>query len=103
MMSKLKSLADQLKVARERKGLTQRALAQRVGLPQGHISRIERGIVDLQTSSLMEIARALDLELTLLPRSALPAIHALQDRAASADRGPEAQVPAYQLDDSEDN
>jgi transcriptional regulator with XRE-family HTH domain len=75
--AQLSILADQLKTARERKGLSQRALAEKVGLPQGHISRIERAAVDLQTSNLLQIARALDLELVLVPRKALPAIEAL--------------------------
>jgi transcriptional regulator with XRE-family HTH domain len=66
--------------AREAKGLSQRALAERVGIPQGHISRIENANVDLQASSLIQIARALDLELMLIPRNALPAIEALRRR-----------------------
>ena len=79
MYSPLQPLVEQLKAARERKGLSQRDLGERVGLPQSHISKIENGTVDLQTSNLIEIARALDLELTLLPRSALPAVRAIQD------------------------
>ena len=79
MDTPLQPLVDQLKAARERKGLSQRALGDRVGLPQSHISKIETGAVDLQTSSLIEIARALDLELTLIPRSTLPAVRALQE------------------------
>lgn len=63
-----------IKQARKSKGLTQRELGKRVGLPQSHISKIEGGAVDLQLSSLVEIARALDLEVKLVPRKALPAI-----------------------------
>ncbi|HEY6926499.1 MAG TPA: helix-turn-helix transcriptional regulator [Steroidobacteraceae bacterium] len=79
MKSPIQPFIGMLKSARERKGLSQRALGDRVGLPQSHISKIENGTVDLQTSSLIEIARALDLELALIPRSALPAVLALQD------------------------
>jgi len=79
MNSPLRALVDLLKAARERKGLSQRDLGKRVGIPQSHISKIENGAVDLQTSNLIEIGRALDLELTLVPRSALPAVRALQD------------------------
>lgn len=67
-------IAASLRQARKDKGLTQRELGKRVGLPQSHISKIESGAVDLQVSSLAEIARALDLEVKLLPRRALPAI-----------------------------
>lgn len=74
--------------ARARKGLSQRALAQRTGVPQAHISKIEQGRVDLRLSSLLEIARALDLDVQLLPRHALPAIagaiRAVESDAASA-------------------
>jgi transcriptional regulator with XRE-family HTH domain len=78
--AQLKLIAEQIKAAREGKGLSQRALAERVGIPQGHISRIENANVDLQASSLIQIARALDLELMLIPRNALPAIEALRRR-----------------------
>jgi transcriptional regulator with XRE-family HTH domain len=67
-------IAKALKAAREAKGLSQRALAKIAGVPQSHISKIENGGVDLRVSSLTEIARALDLELTLVPRKAVPAV-----------------------------
>ena len=64
-------IAESLKAARERKGLSQRALSAKAGVPQSHISKIERGAVDLRLSSLVELARVLDLELTLVPRKKL--------------------------------
>ena len=73
----LESLATLIRTARENKGLSQRALGARVGIPQSHISKIESGSVDLQTSNLMQLARALDLELALVPRSVLPAVESL--------------------------
>lgn len=78
----LQSIASQIRAAREAKALSQRAMAQQVGIPQSHISRIERGAVDLQLSSLIEIARALDLEVVLVPRNSLPAVAALSSRLA---------------------
>lgn len=66
-----------LKAAREAKGLSQRALSALVGVPQSHISKIERGGVDLRLSSLIEIARALDLEVTLIPRKNLSAVRSI--------------------------
>jgi transcriptional regulator with XRE-family HTH domain len=79
MDSPLEPIAAALKAARQRKGWSQRTLAQRVGLPQSHISKIENAAVDLQTTNLIQIARALDLEVTLIPRAALPAVQSLQD------------------------
>jgi transcriptional regulator with XRE-family HTH domain len=73
----LEDIARTLKEARERKGLSQRALSQKAGVPQGHISNIENGAVDLRLSSLIELARVLDLELKLVPRNVLSAINAV--------------------------
>ena len=68
------SVGRRLSGARVRKGLSQRQLAERVGIQQAHLSKIEQGKVDARLSSLVEVARALDLELQLVPRQALPAI-----------------------------
>lgn len=70
-------LASALRAAREAKGLTQRQLSELVKLPQGHISKIESGAVDLRVSSLIELSRALDLELTLVPRNSVPAVQSI--------------------------
>jgi transcriptional regulator with XRE-family HTH domain len=74
MSAGIDEVAASLREARIAKALTQKALGQRVGLPQSHISKIEKGVVDLKLSSLVEIARALGLEITLVPRKALPAV-----------------------------
>ena len=70
-------IARTLKSAREARGLSQRALSARAGVPQSHISKIENGAVDLRVSSLVELARVLGLELELVARKALPAVHAI--------------------------
>jgi DNA-binding XRE family transcriptional regulator len=74
MKAGIDEMATSIRAARQAKALTQKELGQRVGLPQSHISKIEKGAVDLQLSSLVEIARALDLELKLVPRKALAAV-----------------------------
>ncbi len=70
-------IAEILRSAREARGLSQRDLSARSGVPQSHISKIENGAVDLRLSSLVELARVLDLEFTLVPRKALPAVQAI--------------------------
>lgn len=70
-----------LRNAREARGLSQRALGARAGIPQSHISKIEKGAVDLRVSTLIELARVLDLELELVARKALPAVHAIVGRS----------------------
>lgn len=74
MTAGIEEIAACIRATRQAKALTQKELGQRVGLPQSHISKIEKGAVDLQLSSLVEIARALGLELKLVPRKALPAV-----------------------------
>ena len=68
------NIIDTLKGARVAKGLSQRALSRRTGVPQSHVSKIENGGADIRLSSLIELARALDLDLRLIPRRAVPAV-----------------------------
>lgn len=86
----MQELGRGLREARSAKGWSQRRLSAQSGVTQANISKIENGQVDLQVSSLMELARFLDLELTLAPRQATPAIEAII-RETSAARVP-AQV-----------
>ena len=79
-------IAARLQAARKAKGLSQRELSDLPGVPQAQISRIEVGTVDLRLSSLMALAHALDLELTLVPRKAMPAVRSLSRDAVSASR-----------------
>lgn len=77
-------IARTLKEAREKKGLSQRALSKKAGVPQSHISKIEGGAVDLRLSSLIELARGLDLELALVPRKAVPAVQSIVRSSAAS-------------------
>jgi transcriptional regulator with XRE-family HTH domain len=85
-----------IKEAREAAAISQRELSAKSGVPQAQISKFENGVVDLRLSSLVSIARALGLEMELVPRKALPAVHAIM-RGADA-----AAKPAYSLDDEDD-
>lgn len=83
-------ITDALKTGREGLALSQRSLGERVGLPQSHISKIEGGAVDLKLSSLIELARALELDVVLVPRKSLLAVEAIMNahpaRDAASDR-----------------
>lgn len=72
----LESLTEAIRQARLAKGWSQRDLSARAHLTQAQISRIENGEVDLQVSTLIELARSLDLDLQLVPRTALVAVEA---------------------------
>lgn len=70
-------IASTLHIAREARGLSQRELSAKSGVPQGHISKIENGVVDLRVSSLVALARALDLEPMLVSRKSVPAVQSI--------------------------
>lgn len=72
-----RGIAKELRAARKAKGLTQAELGAKMGLPQSHISQIESGKTDLRLSSLLEMARLLDLEPILVPRLLAPAVRAM--------------------------
>lgn len=80
-MGAIDEISRTIKAVRRAKGLSQLALAKTAGMPQSHISRIENAGVDLRVSSLTEIARALDLELTLVPRKTVPAVRSIVSSA----------------------
>lgn len=50
-----------LRTLRKAKRMTQRQLAEKCGLDQAMISRIERGIQDVSVRKLLRLARALDV------------------------------------------
>ena len=84
-MSAIEPIVRQLKEARSARKFSQRTLSAKVGLPQGHISRIEAGEVDLKLSSLVGLARALDLEPMLVPRQRIKAVDAIIRSSGRAD------------------
>lgn len=64
----MEDIIKELRIARKQKGLTQAELANQIGLPQGHISSIEQGKIDIRASTLIQLARILDYEVMLVPR-----------------------------------
>jgi transcriptional regulator with XRE-family HTH domain len=55
------NLGKNLRVARKKLGLTQEEVAQRSGLEQGEVSRVERGLRDPHVSTLEKLAAAVEL------------------------------------------
>ncbi|CUB03578.1 helix-turn-helix domain-containing protein [Marinomonas fungiae] len=101
-------ILESLREARVRKGLSQRELSARSGVPQSHISKIESGSVDLRMSSLIALARVLDLELFVAPKKSFPAIKSIiRSSQVSNNNGindeAEQMPPAYQLDGEDDD
>jgi transcriptional regulator with XRE-family HTH domain len=65
-----------LAVARRARGLSQAELADRLGVTNANISRIERGS-DLKVSTLVDVARELKFEPLLVPKEHLSSVRAL--------------------------
>jgi HTH-type transcriptional regulator/antitoxin HipB len=96
-------LAEALKAARAGKKLSQRGLSKTTGMPQAQISKIENAAVDLKASTLIELARALDLEVMLVPRKHVPAVKSLIGLTATSGSDTVPPRPAYALDDEGDD
>lgn len=62
-------ITGKLLAARDRKGLTQRDLANLSGVPQKTISRIESGKDIPKLPTLIKLAEALDLKLTIMEKT----------------------------------
>lgn len=100
MFKHINNMVFQLKQVRQTQGVSQQLLADKVGMPQSHISRIEQGSVNLKLASFLEIARALGLEVMLVPRQNVTAVNAI---LSSGKRDHSHSIrPAYILDDSDE-
>jgi len=101
MNDTIEYLTNAIRKARKTKRFSQRAVSQKTGLPQAQISKIENAAVDLKTSSLIALARALDLEIMMVPRQMVPAIKALISASRQIDNGILPARPVYALDDED--
>ncbi len=87
-------LIHQLETIRKRKGVTQTELAQKLGLPQSSIARVESGKVDTRLSRFVELARALDYEVVLMPKESVQTLQALLKILPDTQLDP-SETPAY--------
>lgn len=62
------AVARQVIELREKHGLTQTQLAEKTGIPQAQISRIERGVVAPTTTTLARIGEAVGADLRFIER-----------------------------------
>lgn len=101
MIYAIEYLSKALKRAREAAKLSQRALGKRVGMPQAQISKIENARADLRASTMIELARALDLEVILVPRKQAPVVKGLIRLSDATDADRRRVRPLYRLDEEE--
>lgn len=88
------SMYDTLQTARQAKGLTQIQLAHLLQLGQSYLSQVERGKHDIKTSTLIQWARVLDLEIMLVPRQQVPAVsYLIRSGGAASEELPPAYGP----------
>ena len=87
-----------LRLARTRRGLSQQALAAKLGIRQRQISDLERSTIDPRLSTLENVARALDMELMLVPRPLISSVEALLRTGTR-----EVERPLYALDGEDDD
>lgn len=97
MIYAIQSLIKTLKAQREAKKFSQRELAEKIGVPQSHISKIESGKVNPRLSSFIDMARALNLEVVLIPQEKLLMITTILQSTENND-----VIPAYVADKGEE-
>lgn len=59
------TIREQLAALRRKRGLTQKALAERVGVPQPRIAELETGQGDVYLSRVVDVAEALGARVDL--------------------------------------
>ena len=67
----------ELKMARIKRGWTQKELGKFAGLPQMHISGIETGKIVPRFDTLLDLVRVLDRELLTVPKELVPVVQTL--------------------------
>jgi transcriptional regulator with XRE-family HTH domain len=81
-------LSKPFRLRRQALGLTQHDVAKLSGLLQTNYSKIEQGKTDPRLSTLQEIARALSLELMLIPTESVDVVQALTNRGRPPEEKP---------------
>jgi transcriptional regulator with XRE-family HTH domain len=73
-MADISHLTQAITNTRKARSWSQKDLADKLGIKQSQISDIDTGKRDPRLSTFIELARAVGLELVLVPRSLLPAV-----------------------------
>lgn len=85
-----------IRLAREGRGLRQQDLAERLGLRQRQISDLERSATDPRLSTIQNVARALDLEVMLVPRHLIAVVQGLESGPSNS------STPMYALEEDDE-
>jgi len=85
-----------LRDARKKAGLTQEQVAERAGISRPRYRDIELGNAAGRATTLINVARALGMELMLIPQAMVPGVNALLRPSEDEDR------PAFTTDMDDD-
>jgi len=86
-----------LRDARRQAGLTQEQVAKRAGISRPRYRDIEQGDAAARATTLINVARALGMELMLIPQAMVPGVNALLRPSDDEDR------PAFTTDTDDDH
>jgi len=86
-----------LRDARKKAGLTQEQVAERAGISRPRYRDIELGNAAARATTLINVARALGMELMLIPQTMVPGVNALLRPSEDEDR------PAFTTDMDDDD
>src|SRR6266852_1131947 len=91
-----------LREAREKRGWSQRDLASRLSVGQRHISGIESGKIVPRYDTLLELVRALDRDLLMVPRALVPVVQSLIRDHLQPDQKGEGEERSLYADDTDE-
>ena len=101
MKSVSKSLGRTLKGRRVHLKMLQATVAKLSGKDQGYIAKLESGTVDPRLSSVVEVSRALGLEVVLVPVRLVPTVRGLLEERIGSQRRLVGNDPEDEEDDDE--
>ena len=104
MKSLPEGLRGEIRAARLAKGWSQLELGEKVGLAQKHVSGIETGKIVPRFDTMLDLLRALDLDLVVVPRALTPVVTSLarDHRNRTAHGTDDAERPLYATDGEND-
>lgn len=73
----LKEIGHVLKTARQTSAMTQEQVADLAGISRPRYRDIETGVAAARTTTLFNVARALGMEVMLIPQAMVPAVQSL--------------------------
>lgn len=77
MIARLPTILERIAERRSHLKMTQHSVAKLAGITQSYLSAVEKGNIDVRLSTLQDIARALGLELVLVPAEALDSVQSI--------------------------